>query len=81
MTLIKKIDNGFNNFYISTSFGFFSGGVIYIICNDLKEIYNYRNKRTSMTLYNLFNYGGFCGFMLGVTRWYTQKPVLDYFLK
>lgn len=81
MTLITKMDNVFNNFLGSTSVGFFSGGVLYIVGKDLIEMYNYKNKRTNLTLYNLFNYGGFCGFMLGVTRWYTQKPVLDYFLK
>ena len=81
MKLSVKIDNIFNNFLVSTSVGFFSGGVLYIVSKDLIEMYNYKNKRTKLTLYNLFNYGGFGGFMLGVTRWYLQAPVLDYFLK
>lgn len=76
MTLITKIDNGFNNFYISTSIGFFSGGVIYFVVKDLIN-----KKYTPLTLYTISNKGAVCGFMLGLTRWYLQKPVLDYFLK
>ena len=56
--------------------GFISGGIIYIGAIDILSKYKY----TKINLYNLCNYGGFCGFMLGVTRWYTQKPILEYFL-
>jgi hypothetical protein len=77
MTLYTNIDSLFNNFFISSTIGFVSGGITYIGLIDITSKYKY----TKINWYNLFNYGGFCGFILGVTRWYTQKPVLEYFLK
>ena len=76
MELSSKIDHFLNNFFVSSTIGFVSGGVIYIGVTDVLS----KSKYTKINLYNLCNYGGFCGFMLGVTRWYTQKPMLDYFL-
>ena len=77
MSLFTKMDSFLNNFFVASTMGFVSGGVIYIAVNDVLSKYKY----TKFNLYNMCNYGGFCGFMLGVTRWYTQKPVLEYFLK
>ena len=77
MSLFTKMDSFLNNFLVASTMGFVSGGVIYIAVNDVLSKYKY----TIFNLYNMCNYGGFCGFMLGVTRWYTQKPVLEYFLK
>lgn len=76
MNLSAKLNQLTNNFFVTSTMGFISGGVIYIGANDILSKYKY----TKINLYNLCNYGGFCGFMLGVTRWYTQKPILEYFL-
>ena len=74
-----------NSFFILLSFsitGSLSGGILHIICKDIYN--NCVNKKksinTPINMYNLFNFGGYLGLILGVTRWYVEMPVLNYFL-
>ena len=76
MTLIKKMDFFCNNIFFATTSGYISGGVIYFVVKDLIN-----KKYNPLTLYTISNKGAVCGFMLGLTRWYLQQSVLDYFLK
>ena len=76
MTLITKIEYFFNNIFFATTSGYISGGVIYFVVKDLIN-----KKYNPLTLYTISNKGAVCGFMLGLTRWYLQQSVLDYFLK
>ncbi len=83
MDLPTKFNHIFNHFFVSSTMGYISGGVLYIASKDLINKFNNKSNRKYMPLniYTIHNKGAFYGLVLGVTRWYLQKPVLDYFLK